>query len=116
MARQTVKGFEATSNRRKPSLKIVQYDMLDLKGSVKLTQRVKIAYSILDVIWVVLHLTLKEFFLTHCSNWRNGRFYQLHSLSTNHKSWLQHTPEFSSNALKRFVFRLVVFAATVSMP
>ena len=37
-------------------------------------------------------------------------------MSTNHESWLQHTAEFSSNTLKRFVFRLVVFLATVRMP
>ena len=40
----------------------------------------------------------------------------LQSFSANHEDWFEHTAELSSNALKRFVFHLVVFAATVNMP
>ena len=65
-------------------------------------------------VYVVLHL--REFFETRCLNWRNVSFYYLQSLSTNHESWLKHTAEFSSNALKRIGFCLVVFVVTVSMP
>ena len=42
--------------------------------------------------------------------------FYLQSFSTNHESWFEYTAESSSNAKKLFVFRLVVFAATVSMP
>ena len=38
------------------------------------------------------------------------------SFSTDHERWFEHTAQLLSNALKRFVFRLAVFAATVSMP
>ena len=42
--------------------------------------------------------------------------YYLQSFSTNHESWLEHAAELSSNTYKQFVFCLVVFAATESMP
>ena len=43
-------------------------------------------------------------------------FFYLQSFSTDHDSWFDHTAELSSNAKKQFVLRLVVLAATVSMP
>ena len=42
-------------------------------------------------------------------------FFNLQSFSTDHESWFEYTTELSSNVLKRFVFRLVVFAATVNI-
>ena len=49
-----------------------------------------------QLVFVVLHPTVKEFFVTQSQNWTNGRFLNLQSFSTNHDSWFQHTAELSS--------------------
>ena len=72
-----------------------------------------------QLVYVVLHLTEKNFSTVTAKTEDMAAFFiyiYLQSFSTNRESWFEHTAELSSNASKRFVFRLAVFAATVSMP
>ena len=61
-----------------------------------------------QLVFVVLHPTVKEFFVTQSQNWTNGHFLNLQSFSTNHDSWFQHTAELSSITWKRFVFLFII--------
>ena len=71
-----------------------------------------------QLVFVVLHLTVKEFFVTQSQNWRNGRFLNLQSFSTNHAydSWFHLQLNCRPSLENDLFFCLSVFVATVSMP